>query len=59
MTIFQKIGDFLATQGITFEPNGFTDMLGYMGKGMLVIFILIGVIILTTLVINKLFSKKQ
>ena len=59
MNIFEKIGEFLANQGITFEPKGFTDMLGYMGKGMLVIFILIGVIILTTLVINKLFSNKQ
>lgn len=59
MNIFVKIGEFLSNQGITFDPNGFTDMLGYMGKGMLVIFIIIGVIILTTLLINKLFSKKQ
>ena len=59
MNIFVKTGEFLSNQGIAFNPNGFTDMLGYMGKGMLVIFIIIGVIILTTLVINKLFSKKQ
>ena len=43
---------------IDFEPSRFVDMLSYMGKGMLVIFVLIGVIILTTLVINKAFSKK-
>ena len=44
---------------IVFEPHRFLDMLGYMGKGMLVIFVLIGVIILVTLLINKIFSKKQ
>lgn len=44
---------------IEFEPSRFLDMLGYMGKGMLVIFVLIGVIILTTLLINKVFSKKK
>ena len=41
-----------------FNPQRFVDMLSYMGKGMLVIFVIIGVIILTTVVINKLFSKK-
>ncbi len=44
---------------ITFDPNGFLEMIPYMGKGMLVIFVLIGVIILATLLINKIFSKKQ
>ncbi len=43
---------------IFFEPANFVKMLGYMGKGMLVIFVIIGVIILATLLINKLFSKK-
>ncbi|MBQ1263255.1 MAG: oxaloacetate decarboxylase [Oscillospiraceae bacterium] len=33
-------------------------MLPYMGKGMLIIFVLIGVIILSTIFINKIFSKK-
>ncbi len=42
---------------ITFEPQRFLEMLGYMGKGMLVIFVLIGVIILVTMLINKIFSK--
>ena len=42
---------------ITFNPNGFVEMLPYMGKGMLVIFALIGVIILATLLINKIFSN--
>lgn len=44
---------------IDFEPARFLDMLGYMGKGMIVIFVLIGVIILTTMLINKVFSKKN
>lgn len=43
---------------IEFEPSRFLDMLQYMGKGMLVIFVIIGVIILATVLINKIFSKK-
>lgn len=44
---------------INFQPEKFVDMLPYMGKGMLVIFVIIGVIILATLAINKLFSGKK
>ncbi|MBE6733332.1 MAG: hypothetical protein E7561_04975 [Ruminococcaceae bacterium] len=44
---------------IKFEPGKFVDMLGYMGKGMLVIFVIIGVIILATAFINKIFSNKK
>lgn len=43
---------------IKFEPEKFIEMLGYMGKGMLVIFVIIGVIILATALINKIFSNK-
>ncbi len=43
----------------SFNPQGFVEMLPKMGIGMLVIFILIGVIILATLAINAIFSKKQ
>ncbi len=42
-----------------FEPANFVKMLSYMGKGMLVIFVIIGVIILATILISKLFSKKN
>ena len=45
--------------GLTFEPMNFVRMLSYMGKGMLVTFVLIGVIILVTLLINKVFSRKK
>ena len=41
-----------------FNPMGFLDRLSNMGIGMLVIFVVIGVIILTTLLINWLFSEK-
>ena len=46
------------TVKLTFEPSKFIDMLPYMGKGMLVIFVLIAVIILVTVLTNKIFSKK-
>lgn len=44
---------------LNFEPGKFIEYLSYMGKGMLVIFVIIGVIILSTLLINKIFSKKK
>ncbi len=44
---------------LIFEPGRFVDSLEYMGIGMLVIFVIIGVIILATLLINKIFSKKN
>ncbi len=47
------------TPEIKFEPMNFVLMLEYMAKGMLVIFILIGVIIVTTMIVNKLFSAKK
>ncbi len=42
-----------------FNPMNFVKYLSHMGIGMLVIFIIIGVIILTTLLINKIFSPKK
>ncbi len=47
-----------STPAIEFHPEKFVEMLQYMGKGMLVIFVIIGIIILSTIAINKLFSKK-
>lgn len=43
---------------IHFNPAGFVAQLPKMGVGMLVIFVVIGMIILTTMLINWLFSKK-
>ncbi len=48
-----------AKTDLTFIPKRFVAMLDEMGIGMLVIFLLIGVIIGATLVVNKLFSKKE
>ena len=42
---------------ITFNPMGFVERLSNMGIGMLVIFVVIGLIILTMMLINWLFSK--
>ena len=44
------------TAQLVFDPAKFLHNLQYMGIGMLVIFIIIGVIILSTLLINYLFS---
>ena len=44
------------TTQLVFEPAKFISNLQYMGIGMLVIFIVIGIIILSTKLINFLFS---
>ena len=44
--------------GLDFNPMGFIEQLPKMGVGMLVIFVVIGAIILTTMLINWLFSEK-
>ena len=43
---------------INFVPERFVQSLSYMGKGMLIIFIIIGVIILMTALVNKIFKQK-
>ena len=45
--------------GFIFEPGQFVENLKYMGTGMLVIFVVIGIIALTTMLINWLFSEKK
>ena len=42
-----------------FEPANFFAKLRYMGTGMLVIFVIIGIIILATTLIGRIFSKKE
>ena len=41
---------------MTFKPENFVENLQYMGIGMLVIFAVIGIIALTTVLINKIFA---
>ena len=48
-----------ASGGINFNPQGLLDMLPYLGEGLLCIFIVIGIIILITVLLNKLTSKKD
>ena len=43
----------------TFDPMAFVENLKYMGTGMLVIFVEIGLIALTTMLINWLFAEKK
>ena len=42
---------------IEFNPVAFLENLKYMGVGMLVIFVVIGIIILATKLVNYLFSE--
>lgn len=42
---------------LNFDPTRALNMLAHMGIGMLVIFVIIGVIILATVAIQKMFSK--
>ena len=44
---------------IFFKAGNFVDNLHYMGKGMLGILIVMGVIILVTVLLNKVTSKKE
>lgn len=46
-----------AAPQLFFEPANFITNLRYMGIGMLVIFVVIGMIILATMLINYLFSE--
>lgn len=41
-----------------FNPSNFIDSLYYLATGMISIFIVIGVIILVTMAINRIFRKK-
>lgn len=47
-----------AAPQLFFEPINFIKNLRYMGIGMLVIFVVIGIIILATSLVNYLFSSK-
>ena len=53
--------NFLLAKSIfsQFRPEAFIDNLKYMLSGMIAIFIVIGVIILATMLINKIFSSKK
>ena len=46
-----------AAFSLEFNPMAFIENLKYMGVGMLVIFVVIGIIILATKLVNYLFSE--
>lgn len=50
--------EIIAASEFQFEPMNFVNNLHYMGTGMLGIFIVIGIIIVATVLINKLASRK-
>lgn len=45
-------------EGLKWHPEKALETLDNMGIGMLVIFVVIGVIIISTMLVNKIFSKK-
>lgn len=59
MNFLTAVPETDAVSKLVFDPGQFVKMFPYMGKGMLVIFVLIGVIILVTMLINKSFSGKK
>ncbi len=59
MNLLNAMFGLLAKTSIEWHPKESLDVLPMMGKGMLVIFVIIGVIIISTLLINKIFSKKN
>jgi hypothetical protein len=44
---------------MNFQPMNFIKSLGYMGQGMLSIFVVIGIIVLITMLLNKITSGKK
>ena len=44
---------------LEFNPMAFVENLKHMGVGMLVIFVIIGIIILATIAIQKVFSSEK
>ena len=44
---------------MNFNPMAFVDNLKYMGLGMLGIFVVIVIVIVTTFVLNKIFSRPK
>ena len=49
----------LLSSGVSWHPKDALSVLPKMGIGMLVIFVVIGVIIVATLLISKIFSSKK
>lgn len=48
-----------ASVGLTFQPENFASSSVYMGKGMLAIFVTIGIIVIVTAILNKIKTKDK
>ena len=46
-------------ENLQFEPMSFVENLKYMGLGMLGIFVVIGIIVCVTVLLNKVLAPKQ
>ncbi len=44
---------------LKFDPMAFVDNLPYMAKGLAIIFVVIGVIVAVTAILNRIFSKTK
>ncbi len=55
----ETVNSFLSNLGLEFHPEAVLGMLKHMGVGMLVIFVIIGIIILATIAIQKVFSSEK
>ena len=56
MKLFHFLTAVAGSSQMTFQPVNFLSNLKYMGLGMLIIFVVIGIIILITIMINKFFA---
>ena len=56
----EETEEVVTTTGIdlSFDPNGFTRNIDKMGKGMLGIFVVIGIIIIATSILSKIKTKE-
>ena len=59
LTLLRGVTLLAESTGFNFEPFNFVDNLKYMGLGMLAIFIVIGVIVGITYLLNSIFKEKN
>ena len=59
LTLLRGVTLLAESSGFNFEPFNFVDNLKYMGLGMLAIFIVIGVIVGITYLLNRIFKEKK
>ena len=58
-TNLDTVAETAANTDFTIDPMNFVDNLSYMASGMIGIFVVIGVIIIATLILNKVTTKKK